>query len=147
VPIPPLDQGFLPDGIYECTLEEVRLRFGSFQTTDQRSRLFAKLEKFVAAIVKSGLAVNLLLDGSFVSAKEAPNDIDIIVVLGAAHDFLRDLSPTEYNLLSKHRVRRSFGFDILVALADSEEYDRYVRFFRQIRFEPGRSKGILKLVL
>jgi hypothetical protein len=52
-----------------------------------------------------------------------------------------------YAVLSKRRVLRQHGFDLLVARDDSEEYVRYVRFFQQIRFEPGRSKDILRLTL
>jgi hypothetical protein len=34
MPIPPLDEdGLLPEGIHECSLEEIRARFGSFQVT------------------------------------------------------------------------------------------------------------------
>jgi len=57
------------------------------------------------------------------------------------------LNPAAYNALSKRRVHRRHGFDVLVACADSEEFWRYVRFFQQIRFEPGRNKGILRLKL
>ena len=49
MPIPFLDEhGFLPAGIHDCTLEEIKARFGSFQTTDRRPQLFAKLEAFLA---------------------------------------------------------------------------------------------------
>ena len=64
-----------------------------------------------------------------------------------SHDFSMEFQPSEYNVLSKRRVHRRFGFDLLVARADSEEYRRYVEFFQQVRLEPGRKKGILRIWL
>ena len=92
MPIPTLDtDGLLPAGIFDCTLAELRERFGRFQVSDQRTRLFARLEELVAAMQRSGLFEALLVDGSFVTAKPAPNDIDLVAVLRPGHDFERDL--------------------------------------------------------
>ena len=89
----------------------------------------------------------MIVDGSFVTSKPDPNDIDLILVVAANHDFAVELSPSEYAVLSKRRVHRRYGFHVLVAGDDSEQFWRYVQFFQQIRFEPGRSKGILRLKL
>ena len=148
MPIPPFDHdGLLPDGVHRCTLEEIRDRFGSFLGSDHRPRLFEKLEAFLREAKASEMVVAVLVDGSFVTGKACPNDIDLIVVLSRGHDFLADLSPSAYNVLSKRRVQRRFGFDLLVAREGSVEYDRWVEFFQQVRLEPGRVKGILSLYL
>lgn len=148
MPIPLLDDhGFLPVGVHDCTLEEIKARFGSFQASDRRPRLFARLETFLSEANASRLVVSVLVDGSFVTAKTEPNDIDLVLVVARNHSFVADLSPLEYNVLSKRCVHRRHGFDLLVACADSDEYRRYVRFFQQIRFAPGRSKGILRIKL
>jgi len=89
----------------------------------------------------------VLLDSSFVTATSEPNDIDLVLVVSANHDFSVDFQPSDYNVLSKRRVSRRFGFDLVVARADSEEYRRYVVFFQQVRLEPGRKKGILRITL
>jgi predicted nucleotidyltransferase len=148
MPIPPLDEdGLLPEGIHECSLEEIRARFGSFQASDQRPRLFAKLGAFLRDAEASKAVVGVLVNGSFVTGKARPNDIDLIVVVPREHDFLADLSPGAYNVLSKRRVRQRFGFDLLVAREGSIEYERWTEFFQEVRLEPGRRKGILKLRL
>jgi hypothetical protein len=148
MPIPALEErGFLPVGIHDCALVEVKAVFGCFRGSDQRPRLFSKLEAFLSEVANSSLIVAVLLDGSFVTAKPDPNDIDLLVVVPSGHDFSADLSTSDYNLLSKNRARRLFGFDVLVAAEDSEQYYRYVRFFQQIRFEPALRKGILRLRL
>ena len=146
MPIPAFDEfGLLPDGIHDCTLNNIRTRFGSFDRTDQRPRLFAKLSEFASAARTIQIVRGLLVDGSFVTAKSAPNDIDLIVAAG--HDFSAELTPSEYSVLSKLRVHRQFGFDLLVARENSVELRRWVDFFAQVRVAPERRKGILRLSL
>ena len=148
MPIPLLDQdGLLPAGVHECTLSEIGSHFGSFQKSDRRPRLFQRLETFVGEAIAVGLIRALIVDGSFVIQTPSPNDVDLIVVLESQHDFSSDISPKAYNILSKRRVRRRFGFDLLVARENSVEYNDWVEFFQQVRLEPGRRKGILKLLL
>jgi hypothetical protein len=55
----------------------------------QRVRLFGRLEELIRAMQLSGLFETLLVDGSIVTAKPAPNDIDLVAVLRAGHDFER----------------------------------------------------------
>ncbi len=83
----------------------------------------------------------VLVDGSFVTAKADPKDIDLTLVVSANHDFSADFTPIDYNILSKRRVNQRFGFDLLVARAQSEEYFRYVKFFQQVRLEPVEKRG------
>jgi uncharacterized protein DUF6932 len=113
MPIPSLDQsGLLPAGIHYCELDEIKERFGSFQTNDQRPKLWQKLLAFVAEAKAAQFARCLLIDGSFVTAKISPNDIDLVLVLPLSHDLATDLAPDQYNLVSKRIVQRRFGFDI-----------------------------------
>jgi predicted nucleotidyltransferase len=96
---------------------------------------------------RSGIVRFLIVDGSFVTGKPAPNDIDLMVVVAPDHDFDSELAPTAYDVVSRHRVHRKYGFDMFVAREDSTEYRRWTEFFQQVRLEPGRKKGILKLML
>jgi hypothetical protein len=148
MPIPDLnEQGFLPRGIHDCTLAEISERFARFQESDQRIRLFAMLQSFVAEARKSGFVVELIIDGSYVTAKPKPNDVDLVVVLASAHDFGADLRPFEYNIVSKRRVRKTYRFDILVAVEGSQACAEYTEFFQQVRGEPELRKGILRVKL
>ena len=146
--IPALNEhGWLPEGVYECTLEEAAARFGGFQQSDRRPRLWARFVAFVREAQACGLIDALVVDGSFISAAPVPNDIDLILVVSAHYDLSVDFQPSAYNVLSKRRVRQRFGFDVLVARADSEEYRCYEEFFQQVRLEPGRKKGIVRIPL
>jgi hypothetical protein len=41
MPIPDFTpDGFLPPGVHDCTLDELRVRFGVFRSNDRRPRLY-----------------------------------------------------------------------------------------------------------
>jgi hypothetical protein len=146
--IPDLNEnGLLPNGIHDASLEELRERFGRFQRTDRRPSLFAKLVEFMGAARSTGLVVAVLVNGSFVTAADEPSDIDLILVLRADHDYRVELKPFEYNALAKRRVRRRFGFDVLIAREGSDELKRYVDLFQQVKGMPDLRKGILEVRL
>jgi len=137
----------LPPGIYDCTLQEIRHRFGSFEGTELRPRLFAKLEELVKAMKRSGIFEAVLIDGSFVTAKAVPNDIDLIAIVPAEHSLERELSVSQYALVSRALLRKRFGFDVIVARRDSVLYRSYVEFFSRVREIPHLRKGLLRLEL
>src|SRR5258708_3404750 len=70
--------GYLPEGLHVGSEAEVTFRFGS--TSRRRRRLVLRLRRWVDLGRKVG-ARRLLVDGSFVTAKEAPQDIDSIILL------------------------------------------------------------------
>jgi hypothetical protein len=61
--------GLLPRGLHECSIEEARARFGSFDRSDRRPRLFEKLEQFLADARQSRLVTAVIINGSFVTAR------------------------------------------------------------------------------
>jgi hypothetical protein len=71
----------------------------------------------------------IIIDGSFVMGKDEPDDIDLIIILHPGHDYGSFLRPFEYNVLSRKRVRRAYGFDVVVTEEDGPEYADYVKFF------------------
>jgi hypothetical protein len=148
MPIPPLNEhGLLPPGVHDCTLAELEARFGAFRGSDRRPQLVAKFKEFVREAEVSGLLEAVLVDGSFVTAKADPNDMDLVLVVAARHDFAAELSPAQYNLLAQRRVRKRFGFDIVVARNGSENLQQAIAFFLQVRQQPGLNKGILRITL
>ena len=88
--IPPFNQdGYLPEGIYDCTMEEAAERFSAFQTSDRRPQLWTKLTEFIEDAKAGAFVEAVLIDGSFVTSKPDPNDIDIVLVMTANYDFPR----------------------------------------------------------
>jgi hypothetical protein len=107
--IPQLEDGVLPEGIHDCSLKECQDAFGKFTRSDRRSRLSQALASYVSDAAASGIAVAVLIDGSYVTAKLEPNDIDLILVLRADFDPAIELRPMEYNVQSKRAVKKRYG--------------------------------------
>ena len=103
--------------------------------------------EWAVAMSASGLFESLVVDGSFVTAKPAPNDIDLVAVLRVGHNFERDLPMSEYALVSRALLRRRFGSDVIVAERDSGLYRTYVEFFSRVREAPALRKGLLRVPL
>jgi hypothetical protein len=104
MPIPPLnDHGLLVPGIHDCTFPELEAMFGQNRWVQDpqsesrrerlcpnRGRLCERLASYLADLHRVGLEVEVLVGGSFVTDKPDPNDIDLVVVLPAGHDFTRE---------------------------------------------------------
>lgn len=66
------ETGYLPPGVHNATLEEIKERFGK---TVRRSRLVANLLVVVRQLWNAGVQ-EVCIDGSFCTATPIPNDID-----------------------------------------------------------------------
>lgn len=151
--IPDFGDNVLPDGVHLCTLEEVAARFGRFQRSDRRQTLLEKLRRYVDDVRRAGTASALIVDGSFITAKHEPSDIDLILVLVRELDPSTEVTPQEYNVQSKRMTRKLYGFDVRSAVDGSESYEELVAFFSQVKLgDPGlqtsrTTKGLLRLSL
>ena len=69
--------GYLPPGLYRATIPEIRDCLG-FST--KRLQLISALEQVAGALFRAGVT-DLRIDGSFVTEKPEPGDIDGFLVL------------------------------------------------------------------
>lgn len=151
--IPPLADGVLPEGIHLCTIEEVDETFGGFQRTDCRIRLTQKLRLLVEEARRSGIVAALVIDGSYVTRKNEPEDIDVIVALRPDFDLTQPLLPFQYDLRSKRRIKEKYRFDARAAVDGSIAYNEWVEFFSHVRpDDPDQAtsrtrKGLLRIEL
>ena len=73
---PPL----LPPGLHRLTLPDLHaLAVAPFPLDVQRKDLFHKLSTWTRAVQASGASVTLWLDGSFLTQKPGPDDIDCVL--------------------------------------------------------------------
>ena len=78
------DNGHLPPGIHETTLEEFKTRFvDGVQESTTRADVFSGYTRYCADLSKLDLIIKQWLDGSFTTSKVNPNDIDVISHLDA----------------------------------------------------------------
>lgn len=148
MPIPQLlPDGLLPDGIHECTIEEIVERFGRFQDTDRRPKLAKELATYLIELRSAGIGKYLIVDGSFVTSEPRPGDVDLLLVLRDDVDLSASVPPFRYNARSKRYVRKHFNFDFFFGYEGDPTATEYLALFRDVKYRPGLVKGYLKVVL
>src|SRR5260370_35765445 len=78
------EEGDLPPGVYRATLAEVLERFG--QGSLQRCAVSDRLNRLHALVTSTGKLARFIVFGSFVTAKDEPNDVDIILLMEDTFD-------------------------------------------------------------
>jgi hypothetical protein len=134
--IPPFrPDGYLPEGVYVCSEAEVIFRFGS--SGRRRRRLVLRLRRWIELGRQVG-ARRLLVDGSFVTAKEEPDDIDTVIRL--PEDFTEQLE-REYDpaLELEERLLTRLPEEIFAA-EDETDWEEWVDFFSRTREPDGRRR-------
>jgi len=138
--IPEFDQnGNLPPGVHDATIEEVRTRFAY---NPVRQRLFdAFLE--VMKILAECRSHEVHLDGSFITAKEAPCDYDMCWES-------TDVEPTdqlrEFLELRERRKDRYLG-DIFIRMPQPPYSYDHVEHWQSDSRQEGVAKGIIRIRL
>jgi hypothetical protein len=82
------NNGYLPPGIHLCTAEELADRFG--EGSPERVVETQELLDFVAWAKQAGID-RIIVNGSYVTDKTAPNDVDVVILPG--NDYPRDQRP------------------------------------------------------
>jgi hypothetical protein len=132
--------GYLPAGVYVCSEAEVLFRFGS--SSRRRRRLVLRLRRWLELGRQIG-ARRLLVDGSFVTAKEEPHDIDSVIFL--PEDFAQQLEREFAPALELEEMLLTRRPEELFAAEDETDWQEWVAFFRQTREVDKRSKGLVEI--
>lgn len=134
--LPDFDEfGNLPPGIHPATIEEIILRFGI--GSPERDVEGQELLEFVKWARLAGVR-RLIIDGSFVTAKEASNDVDLVILPGP--DYPGDQARADGD------DDVSWPFLHVLVAADDEDLRRWVtEDFGTDRLL--RSKGVVEVIL
>jgi hypothetical protein len=73
------DDGYLPPGIHPATLEEIAARF--WQESEILQAQMESLHRLVDQSIRAGV-LRIVVNGSFVSQKLEPNDVDCVLLIG-----------------------------------------------------------------
>jgi|SRR5882724_713820 len=77
------EHGDLPAGIYTVSLEIILARFS---VTPHRAIIGRRLERIYALASSTGSVARFIIFGSFITAKPAPNDVDIFLLMEDSFD-------------------------------------------------------------
>lgn len=145
--IPQLDDnGKLPPGKHTATLKEVE---DMFVYNSKRKEIFEGLNKLIT-LLRSISCGTIYLDGSFVTSKPRPGDIDVCWQEGTGTDYDYEyknapiLQPTASNRKYHKDV---FKADIFPANIREQGSKKYFLDFFQTDKDTGEKKGIIKIDL
>lgn len=148
MPLPEFrEDGWLPEGHYDTSWEEVIDRFGGSPGTPRQQVLHALLD-WKNRLKEKGVSGWMVLDGSFISARDNPTDFDTIMVFD---DHVWELMENDIETwaLLDYSSCKSRGFDLFIFSAtyvrEDPEWARLDAFDRDK--ETGKPKGVLEVVL
>jgi predicted nucleotidyltransferase len=149
LPIPSLSQsGLLPPGDHECSLAEVG---AAFVYNERRQNLWRQLLSYLGELRPFDRITAIYLDGSFVTDKAEPSDIDLVVKFDSIIAWVL-LQTERPKLFAAKAIRRQYELDVYPHADNLREGETdIIEVFRQLRIEeaqsrklpPGTTKGIL----
>lgn len=143
--IPEFDKnGNLPKGIHRLTLSEVGEIFGT--SSAKRKWLIGNLEKIIILAKSTGKLKRVIVWGSFISRKELPQDIDLLLIM--EEDFnIDEVNPEVKRVFDYMQGRIAFNADIFWTKISigAETIDLWLETYQMTRdFE---LRGIVEVVL
>ncbi len=134
--------GYLPEGLYLASEAEVVFRFGAL--TRRRRRLALRLRRWIE-LTRRVAGKRLLVDGSFVTAKDEPEDIDTVILLPP--DFQQQVDRGIESALELEEMFLTRRPEEVFAAEDVADWNEWVEFFSRTREADGRRKGLVEIRL
>jgi hypothetical protein len=142
-PIPAFrPDGYLPAGLHLATEEEVATRLGAASV--RRRALMERVTEWVV-LARTVRARRFLLDGSFVTAKDAPEDVDAVCWL--PDDFEEQYLSGAMAAVRLYRMLVTRQPAELFGVFGQQRWDEWVAFFSETRELDGREKGLVEVIL
>jgi len=134
--------GYLPEGLYKASEAEVIFRFGA--SSGRRRRLVIRIRRWIDLARRVG-ALSLLIDGIFVTAKSAPDDVDAVILLPV--DFQHQIEQGIEAALELEEMVLTRRPEEIFAAEDEIDWSEWVAFFSRTREADGRRKGLVEVKL
>lgn len=96
-------------------------------------------------LCRSFAANRLFVDGSFVTAKPDPNDVDAVVWLG--DDFVHRVSRGDMVAVELEMMLVTRQPEEIFAAEDRKDWEDWIEFFSRTREADGRRKGVVEVEL
>jgi hypothetical protein len=138
----------LPPGLHPKSLDEVRnICVDSFVKKERREILFGKFLDFLAFFSQTGLQAELWIDGSFLSEKPEPGDIDLVFLVERSDVKAQPIAIQAilYDIFTVgNDMKYRFDCDVYFAYKDDINRIKYWEdWFGKDR--TGRQKGIISI--
>jgi hypothetical protein len=135
-------EGDLPSGVHVTAWKEFHSRFGL--ATPRRVWLFGRLRAVVELAALTGKLRRIFVWGSFVTAKPAPRDLDILLIMDEDFEVER-IAPPAREIFDSTRAKLQFESDVFWARASigEEVLQTWLETYQTSR--TFRKRGIVEL--
>jgi hypothetical protein len=103
------EEGFLREGVYLASEAEIRHRFAT--TSARRKWLGVKLQELLSAAKSTGHLRRAFIWGSYLTSKESPNDLDVLIVMDDEFE-LATIEPGALPLFHHAEAKVRFNADV-----------------------------------
>jgi hypothetical protein len=131
--------GYLPEALHFATEAEVEAAFGT--STVRRQTLMRRLSYFLQLARAAG-AVRFFVNGSFVTAKPEPGDVDAVCLVPAGWSAESSVAARELYEVSLARMPK----ELFIAYTETR-WEQWVEFFSRTREPDERRKGVVEVQL
>ena len=137
-------RGDLPRGVHQASFKEVVERFG--HGSQKREIVTTSLMRVYELAQRTGMLERIIIFGSYVTAKPAPNDVDVLLVM--REDFLySECDEATAPLFDHLQAQAEFGASVFAIRASSillETVDEFIAYWQTKRDKSLR--GIVEIV-
>ena len=125
MPIPALDlHGFLPNGVHICTIEEIE---NTFCWNEHRSKIWRGGLKFLSKLITRDMDFPIYVDGSFITDKKLPGDVDIVLDLTQADDFKQFLGVKMFQS-EREIIKMEYCVDFCPNLPGNNDFSAFFQY-------------------
>ena len=154
MPIPKFndEKGILPPGTHDCSLKEAEKAFVSPFHNSKRKELWDSFLQFLEWVKQLGIFEYVYINGSFVTDKPNPDDIDVILELPSPNA----IGNIDQRIFDQNYVCKTYKIHLFLywkgiasPLKDFREFFQYLRPEEAAlrNANPGDKKGILRVKL
>lgn len=130
-------KGILPPGIHDCSLSEIE---AAFAWNAHRQQLLQNFQRCLASEIRPRFLDPLVFDGSYVTDKDLPDDIDAVLDLSAA-DVGHAYQGLAFMVQNQARLKSSYSVDFWVNLPGIGRND-FCAFFQYVGVKTAKFKGM-----
>jgi hypothetical protein len=134
LPIPQFNKyGLLPTGVHECTMAEIEAHF--IYNVD-RKLIWNEFLRYFEQIREYPEILALYFDGSFVTDREQPGDLDLVIEFEDLYHW-RKLSREIPDLFDHATIKQRYRLDVLpvARVMMSWQGDDYRSFFQNLKLQ------------
>lgn len=140
------DDGLLPSGRHQCTLDEAKDRFAH---NDARTVIWGNFVVTLTEMVAAGLSGTLFLDGSYVTDKSIPGDMEVTLDVRAESDEKQGLALLFFHM-HHERLKSTIKVDWYPTLPANNDFVSFFEYIgdktaAQKKLQAKDLKGILKV--